>query len=98
MKKKVAFYLVLYIVVIFFVFAPSYSRYYRMKTQLATLKSDIVRLKKENKALARKLEQIENDAGMLEEIARRKYRMGAPGEIIYIISADSHDSGPSLVD
>ncbi len=97
MKKRITFYLILYLVVIFFVFAPSYSRYYRMKTQLANLQSDIVRLEKENKSLASRLKQIESDAGMLEEIARRKYRMGAPGEIIYIISADEQDSGPSLV-
>lgn len=88
MKPKGMVYVIIYLILIVFIFAPAYSRYYKMKAHLSDMQSDIKRLKKENIDLQRRIHQIEVDSGALEEIARRKYRMGSPGEIIYIISAE----------
>ena len=67
-------------------FGPSYGRYARMKQEFQQLQEDIARLEQEKTTLMEKVRQIEEDPGMVEEIARRRYRMGEPGEIIYVVS------------
>ncbi len=69
-------------------FGPSYGRYAKMKREYAKLQADIVRLREQKKDIIKKIKQIEKDPGMIEEIARRRYKMGRPDEIIYVISAD----------
>ena len=89
MKRWTVFYIIISLIAVLFIFGPSYSKYHRLRGQLASLNSDITRLKTQNKELAKRIQQIQENAGVLEDIARRKYRMGSPGETIYIISSDN---------
>jgi cell division protein FtsB len=57
----------------------------RLKQRQETLNREIVRLQQQQDSLRQEIQLLQNDTTYIEKVARERYRMGKPGEKIYII-------------
>ena len=76
------------------------SVYYRAHGELATAMSRhesaayrVAELKRENERLSREVEQLKNDPGMIEAIARERLGFIRPGEVVIKIGEEDDSSG-----
>jgi cell division protein FtsB len=58
-------------------------KYYRMKTQYYALTDEIAKLKQDNVRLRKDVDSLKNDPAYLERVARDKLGLARPGEIVY---------------
>jgi cell division protein FtsB len=58
-------------------------KYFRMKAQYNTLKTEISALKQDNAKLSGEVRALKYDPDHLEQIARDKLGLARPGEIVY---------------
>jgi cell division protein FtsB len=58
-------------------------KYYRMKAQYYALMEEIAKLKQDNVRLRKDVDSLKNDPAYLERVARDKLGLARPGEIVY---------------
>ena len=58
-------------------------KYYRMKSQYYSLTTEIANLKQDNVRLRKDVDSLKNDPAYLERVARDKLGLARPGEIVY---------------
>jgi cell division protein FtsB len=58
-------------------------KYYRMKAQYYALTEEIAKLKLDNVRLRKDVDSLKNDPAYLERVARDKLGLARPGEIVY---------------
>jgi len=58
-------------------------KYYRMKAQYSSLTKEIAKLKQDNVRLRKDVDSLKNDPAYLERVARDKLGLARPGEIVY---------------
>ena len=58
-------------------------KYFRMRAQANTLRTDIDRLKEDNVRLMHEVRSLKYDAAYLERLARDKIGLARPGEVVY---------------
>jgi len=58
-------------------------KYYRMKAQYYDLTGEIAKLKQDNIRLRKDVDSLKNDPAYLERVARDKLGLARPGEIVY---------------
>ena len=58
-------------------------KYYRMKAQYSSLTKEIAKLKQDNVRLRKDVDSLKNDPAYLERVARDKLGLVRPGEIVY---------------
>jgi cell division protein FtsB len=58
-------------------------KYYRMKTQYYALTEEIAKLKQDNVRLRKDVDSLKNDPAYIERVARDKLGLARPGEIVY---------------
>lgn len=63
-----------------------FVKYYRMKAQYTTITTEIAKLKQDNARLKKDVYLLRNDGAYLEKIARDKLGLARPGEIVYYYS------------
>ncbi len=88
MRIWTVLFVLLGVVVLIFVFGPAYSRYSLTLAKIRQVSKEVRLLRKENAYLKESLERLRNDPSALEELARREYRMGRPGEIVYVVAPE----------
>ncbi len=74
----------LLLVVVFF-WGPTYARYVRLRDKVSRTKKEIKMIENINKRLRRKIKELSEDSLALEEVARYRYKMGKPGEVVYVV-------------
>jgi len=86
-KKSVLIVLLSTFVLIWFGFVDSYSLFTRveLKNKEADLKAKIEELNTSTEVLSAKIDNLHQDAKLLEKIAREEYGMRKPGETVYKI-------------
>ncbi len=67
-------------------FVPTYGKYIRLRRYVQYLESEVGRLQDEVVLLSRQLMRAKEDPSFMEEVARRRYKMGMPGETIYVVA------------
>jgi cell division protein FtsB len=75
--------LVLYFLVTRVVGEMGMVKYYRMKAQYSALTEEIAKLKQDNVRLRKDVDSLKNDPAYLERVARDKLGLARPGEIVY---------------
>jgi cell division protein FtsB len=75
--------LVLYFLVTRVIGEMGVVKYYRMKSQYHALTGDIAKLKQDNVRLRKEVDCLKNDPAYLERVARDKLGLARPGEIVY---------------
>ncbi len=88
MRLIILFWLLLLSFLLVFVFGPAYGRYSTVRQRLREAQRQVEQLRKINSQLRKKIKQINEDPSAIEEVARYKYRMGCPGEVVYVISTE----------
>src|SRR5690625_63140 len=75
---------------IWFLFLDTYSVYtrYELSRRHAELERRAEQLREETAILETKLKDLQNNADLLEKIAREEYGMRMPGETVYIIEKE----------
>lgn len=70
---------------IWVIFAPDAGifSWYRKKTKLESLEAEIAALEKQNRTLGNDISEITSKPEVLEEVARKKYKLMQKNEIIY---------------
>jgi len=68
------------------VFGSAYAKYSQLKERLFRTKNEIRRIEHVNRQLRMKIKQLSENPAALEEVARYKYKMGRPGEVIYVLA------------
>jgi cell division protein FtsL len=63
-------------------------KYFDMKTQRDSIKSEIEQLKEDNVKLQEKIANLYNDKDYVEKVAREQLNLVKDGETVYIISRD----------
>ena len=68
-------------------FGGSYGliQLWRLKLQQAALNREIVQLERQQDSLRQEIRLLQNDTTYIEKVARERYRLGKPGEKIYLI-------------
>lgn len=82
--------LVFYFLVTRFLGEMGVVKYYRMKAQYNGLTTDIANLKQDNIRLRKDVDALTNDPAYLERIARDKLGLARPGEIVYYYDQPLH--------
>lgn len=52
----------------------------------SALQTELAQLQARQDSLKREISRLQNDTTYIEELARKKYNMGKPGEDIYIVT------------
>jgi cell division protein FtsL len=63
-------------------------KYFDMRTQRDSIKSEIEQLKEDNEKLQEKITNLYNDKEYVEKVAREQLNLVKEGETVYIISRD----------
>jgi cell division protein FtsB len=63
-------------------------KYFELKQNKATLESDIVRLKNDNKVLGDQVNSLKRDPYYMEKYAREEYGLAKPDEVIFQFKKD----------
>ncbi len=79
-------YLLLVILILFFLFLPSYTKLCDLERKNRELEKKIRELEEKNLALEEEKKNLENDFFYIEKVAREKLGVVKKGEIIYKIS------------
>ena len=66
----------------------SYGFYnlWKLHRQRNALRAELTELQARQDSLSQEIRRLQNDTTYIEEVARRKYNMGKPGESIYIVA------------
>jgi len=83
LKKPI--YLLLIILILFFLFLPSYTRFCDLRRKSRELEEKIKELEKKNLALQEEKENLEKNPFYIEKVAREKIGVVKKGEVIYKI-------------
>jgi len=75
--------LALYFVVTRVVGEMGVVKYYRMKAQCTALTGEIAQLKQDNVRLRKEVSSLKYDSAYIERMARDKLGLARPGEIVY---------------
>lgn len=89
-KKSFLLAILLAFSAIWFLFLDTYSVYtrYELNRRHAELERRAEQLREETTLLETKLKDLQNNADLLEKIAREEYGMRMPGETVYIIEKE----------
>lgn len=77
------------LIILYFLFGGDYNIYNLLKyrQQAKELQVQIQESKNEKKTLKVELEKLKSDSTYIEKIAREEYKMGKPGEKIYVVKS-----------
>ena len=81
--KKWLYKSVFWLIVLFILFFPVFSRIQELKTKDKVLSQKIAVLEQENEQLARENEMLKTDPVYIEEVAREKLKVAKENEIIF---------------
>jgi len=90
MKKwlwKIGFWLI----VVFIIFFPTFSKVQKLKTTDRVLSQKLERLSEDNEELTRENEMLKNDPVYIEEVAREKLKVAKENEIIFRVVDDTEE-------
>jgi cell division protein FtsB len=75
------------VLILYAFFGGEYNLYrlWNLKQSHKKLLSDVKKLELEKEDLTKQIELLDHDLGYIEKIAREEYKMGKPGEKIYLI-------------
>jgi len=59
---------------------------WRLHRQKSALQAELAELQARQDSLKREIVRLQSDTTYIEELARKKYQMGKPGEEIYIVT------------
>lgn len=79
----------IFLLILVGMFGSAYAKYSRLKGYLFRTREEIRRIERVNEQLRIKIKQLSENTAALDEVARYKYRMGRPGEVIYILDTES---------
>lgn len=77
------------LIILYFLFGGDYNIYNLLKyrQQAKELQVQIQESKNEKKTLKVEIEKLKSDSTYIEKIAREEYKMGKPGEKIYVVKS-----------
>ncbi|MFH1552228.1 MAG: septum formation initiator family protein [Candidatus Omnitrophota bacterium] len=82
-SKRIALYILLFLVVLCIVFLPGFSELHKLREENAQLQQRIRLLEEYNHELKNELLKMQQDPGSIEKKAREKLGIVKKGEIIY---------------
>ncbi len=85
-KKLQIFCLILcFLILLWIIFSPISGglRFFSVNEELSEIQAENINLKKQNTALEKEIERLENDPEYMEEVARKKFKLLKKNEIIY---------------
>ncbi len=88
MRISVFLWLCIFLLVLIGIFGSAYAKYSRLRERLFRTEKEIRHIERINEQLRVKIKQLSENTAALEEVARYRYKMGRPGEVIYVLDTE----------